>query len=198
MSKNYLLYRDVKLNDLVFDDWKKYGGCTVTYGGDHLYIKTPWIKNAFGLQTFTNDKGINTYTANFSLDDKTPIVKEFKDFMVSLDNLLHEATLQMKENKNENLTWLSPIKPARNPKYPDTLRVKLKTIDDYFDLTIASNNGNENTASVGRLQNFLNHGSQYRCVIELLPLWKFSGRAGSTWKVVRIEKRQSSKYPYQK
>lgn len=169
------------------DDWSM----EVFYDGLPLQLQTPWMRNVFGLTSYTNQGGRTSYSLSWELE-KQGDVMEFTKFLLELDNWFKKFL----EEEGVSLPYHSSVRPCNKfdetgqPRYNDTFRVKLKQKFDNFACTLMDNNlvvARWPVQDESRIQ----RSDVCRMIIELLPVWCAGGRVGTTWKVATIQKQRA-------
>ncbi len=165
------------------DDWSM----DLYYDDLPLQLETPWMSNVFGLSKYEQPNGRVAYSMSFelSLDSE---VADFHRFLCDFEDWFQ---VQLKE-MGVKLPYYSSIRPAKNPKYNPTLRLKLKTRHDNFDCQMW-----ENKSSVARWpigEERVRHGEKCRLIIQLMPIWCAGGRVGTSWKLVGLQKQAESQF----
>lgn len=158
------------------DDWS----LDLYYNDLPLQVQTPWLRNVFGLSQYQQPNGRVAYSMSFDLGDDSQVA-EFHRFLVEFEEWFKGQLREMGIDR----PFYSSIRPAKNPKYHPTLRLKMKTRNDTYDCVYL-----EGRKPVGWQigDEKVHHGDKARLVIQLMPIWSAGGRVGISWKVASCQK----------
>ena len=165
------------------DDWSM----PIFYDGLPMQLQTPWLRNVFGMNSYTNPGGKTSYSLSFQLSD-TGDDAQFTAFLTGLDDHFKDL-VPVEANYHSSVRPCTKLDESGHPKYPPTFRVKLKAKFDKFDCDLMQNQESKkwtiNEAMNGK--GGINHGDQCRLILELLPVWSAGGRWGTSWKALSIQ-----------
>lgn len=159
------------------DDWS----LEVFYNDLPLRIETPWLRNVFGLSEYHQPNGRVAYSMSFDMA-KDSEAADFHKFLVDFEKWVERQLRGM--GLGEGKTFFSVIRPAKNPRYNPTLRLKMKSSGDYYDCVYLEGKQRD-LWPVG--EEMVHHGQRVRLVIQLLPLWSAGGRFGMSWKIASCQ-----------
>ena len=167
------------------------------YDQGPLRIQTPWMKNVFGIQSYSNP-GSTTTKYSISLNLK-PVNDEVKAFDNAIRNL--ESEIQASDLGFKSSEFFSSIR-AGKPGFPDHIRIKIPANKDTLKMKLFIGTEDKrqdeedtkplhkrkiNPVPLTTAKEFIKHGKVMRLVIELNPIWSAGGKYGISWKVIRVQ-----------
>ncbi len=165
------------------DDWSM----DLFYDDLPLQIQTPWMTNVFGLSKYDQPhSGRTAYSMSFELS-KDSEVADFHRFLADFEGWFQTQLKEM----GIVLPFFSSIRQPKNPQYNPTLRVKLKTKFENFDVAVWENRLRVKWP-IGEER--VRHGEKARLILQLMPIWCAGGRVGTSWKLTGLQKQAHSNF----
>lgn len=165
------------------DDWSM----DLFYDDLPLQIQTPWMTNVFGLSKYDQPhSGRTAYSMSFELSQDSEVA-DFHRFLRDFEDWFKAQLGEM----GITLPFFSSIRPSKNSQYNPTLRVKLKTKFENFDVAVWENRLRVKWP-IGEER--VRHGEKSRLILQLMPIWSAGGRVGTSWKLVGLQKQGNTAF----
>lgn len=176
-------FKNFKLNPIIVRG-KGCSSINIGYDGKPLLLQTPVLTSTFQLQGYCYP-GTTTkkYSLNVDLNQKLDGVKEFTELLCKIDSC---AKGSVEDFKEEDLTYLSPIKTPKSELYPEHLRCKMVSNLEKFKFNAYLGNKSIST-SISNIESLIKRGTKMKLVLQLNPIWKVNKQFGVSYQIVGME-----------
>lgn len=175
------------------------------YGGKHVGIarndinpkvfifETPIVTVTNGLTTYDDGKTYNMFTSlSDENDDFIELINCFEqticEKLVNCSERLLSKRIQMEpETLRKSEIFTNLVKYS--VKYPPSINVKIKTVDEKIQTVNVFNTDNEKTVceSISTLKTLVPNKSKIRMILMCSAVWSASGRYGITYTLKQIK-----------
>lgn len=154
-----------------------------------IRIQTPILKCMFGIQAYRHPVDMGTvlgtkdhYSIHLGLKETTEKMQVFKQCLQELDKFALGTFSGPPES------YCSAVRYNQSNKdLPPVLRCKILNVDTLLMVSVYTKNDEYKQIPFKQLCQYIKHGTEIQCIIEINGLWKAGDKHGLSYKVVQIK-----------